>query len=108
MIKTDFKNNNKYKMIKDSYPEYIIDFEKILLENNYILNQNIFKYYIYKENNMCRRKNIENKEYCIRHLNPHYQNQLMKNLDSLEIVYIIVRFITKINIIYIMVNMIIM
>ena len=106
MIKTDFKNNNKYKMIKDLYPEYIIDFEKILLENNYILNQNIFKYYIYKENNMCRRKNIENKEYCIRHLNP-ITEPTIENLDSLEIVYIIVRFITKINIIYIMVNIII-
>lgn len=70
-------------MIKDLYPVNKYPFEELLLKNNYVLNEETFKLFIYnkycvhriktKKDNIdkyipCIRKKVEGKEFCAKHL----------------------------------------
>lgn len=63
-------------MIKDLYPIHKQPFEELLLKNNYILNEETYKKYIHpmycfhitKTNEPCRRKKIQNEDFCINHI----------------------------------------
>lgn len=73
----------KIKMIKDLYPVNKYPFEKLLLKNNYALNEETFKLFIHskycvhkikqKKDSVdkyipCNRKKVEGKELCAKHL----------------------------------------
>lgn len=60
----------------DLYPVLKQPFEELLLKNNYMLNEKTYKIYIHpkycshinKHNEPCRRKKVNDENYCINHI----------------------------------------